>query len=522
MKTWLVLSGAAIGAAGSLILLSSRSAKAEDGLTLIGKVEGKAPNSTNRLAFNFYDGSGNQVHRVVADAKVQDGVYAAHIPLAGLEAGKNYSVLVTLPSKVAPARAPQIATPLVMLQASTPGVQQVGNINIDGKLIVGEAVEATSTEGPAVSGWATQIDTTAGLFYAPYGENSVGLAGIGGYGVQAFGGTWKDALFARAGDGSGWEPGFVRAAVVGDGSVHGVAGKTTDASGVGVIGNNFANRNLLSYFFGTAISGVSYGTGRGIVGSSDADHWGVVGTNDYGIEGHFNAGSGILNHGYLGGNSNGAQGLANITNGNGIVGICNNGSAAYGVWGLSSTGYAGVFSGTTWVNGSFFATSKSFRIDHPKDPLNKYLIHSCVESDERLNVYRGTIQCDARGEAWVELPDYFSALNASPSYQLTCIGGYSNVYIATEGVNRFKIGGGKPGLRVSWLVQGVRQDPYAKAHPMIVEPEKPEGERGLLQDPKEHGYPESMGITYEKEKVLQDQEHPSESGMRIVRTASSK
>lgn len=34
---------------------------------------------------------------------------------------------------------------------------------------------------------------------------------------------------------------------------------------------------------------------------------------------------------------------------------------------------------------------------------------------------------------------------------------------------RFKIAGGKAGLEISWQVTGVRQDAYAKAHPLVVE-----------------------------------------------------
>jgi hypothetical protein len=44
--------------------------------------------------------------------------------------------------------------------------------------------------------------------------------------------------------------------------------------------------------------------------------------------------------------------------------------------------------------------------------------------------------------------------------------------------NKFKIAGGKPGSKVSWQVTGIRQDPYAKAHRIQVETEKPLSEQG--------------------------------------------
>jgi hypothetical protein len=47
--------------------------------------------------------------------------------------------------------------------------------------------------------------------------------------------------------------------------------------------------------------------------------------------------------------------------------------------------------------------------------------------------------------------------------------------------------GGKPGLKVSWQVTGVRQDAWAKAHPVAVEEKKPE--RGYYVHPELYGKP---------------------------------
>jgi hypothetical protein len=152
-------------------------------------------------------------------------------------------------------------------------------------------------------------------------------------------------------------------------------------------------------------------------------------------------------------------------------------------------------SGNVTIPGTLTATVKNFKIDHPLDPTNKYLYHSSVESPDMLNVYAGNAVLDGQGRAAVQLPSYFQALNRDYTYKLTCIGGYSPVYIVGEiADNRFEIAGGQPGLKVSWQVTGIRQDAYAKAHPLVVEQEKPAGEKGFYLHPIEWGQPLEKGI----------------------------
>ena len=140
------------------------------------------------------------------------------------------------------------------------------------------------------------------------------------------------------------------------------------------------------------------------------------------------------------------------------------------------------------VAGVLSKGSGSFKIDHPLDPQNKYLSHSFVESPDMMNIYNGNVILDDRGEAWVELPEWFEALNKDFRYQLTCIGGFAQVYIADEIEDkRFRIAGGTPGLKVSWQVTGVRQDPFAELHRIKVEEEKPDGERGTYLHPEAYG-----------------------------------
>ena len=55
------------------------------------------------------------------------------------------------------------------------------------------------------------------------------------------------------------------------------------------------------------------------------------------------------------GSTAGVYGLATGFNSNGVIGEANNGPSAYGVWGKSTTGYAGFFDGKVQVNGSMTA-----------------------------------------------------------------------------------------------------------------------------------------------------------------------
>jgi hypothetical protein len=105
-----------------------------------------------------------------------------------------------------------------------------------------------------------------------------------------------------------------------------------------------------------------------------------------------------------------------------------------------------------------------------------------------LNLYTGNAVLDADGSAFVSLPEWFTALNEDFRYQLTPIGAFAQLYIADEiNLNRFRIAGGRSGMKVSWQVTGVRHDGYAKAHPLVVEVEKQGEDRGHYQNPEAFG-----------------------------------
>lgn len=173
----------------------------------------------------------------------------------------------------------------------------------------------------------------------------------------------------------------------------------------------------------------------------------------------------------------------------------NNTYAIYGD-GAGSGSYAGFFQGRVHVNGTLSKAAGSFKIDHPLDPANKYLSHSFVESPDMMNIYDGNVTLDANGATTVTLPDWFEALNKEFRYQLTAIGKPSpNIYVAQEiAGNKFRIAGGAPGGKISWMVTGVRHDAYANAHRIPVEEPKPVNERGTYLNPQAFGKSSKQGV----------------------------
>ncbi len=144
--------------------------------------------------------------------------------------------------------------------------------------------------------------------------------------------------------------------------------------------------------------------------------------------------------------------------------------------------------GDVYAYGTLSAGAKDFKIDHPLDPANKFLVHSSVESSEMVNIYSGNVVTDELGLATVKLPDWFEAENADFRYQLTVIGRQAQAWIAEEvGNGQFKIATNATSVKVSWQITAVRQDAYAKAHPLVVEQEKAASDRGHYAHPELYG-----------------------------------
>jgi hypothetical protein len=194
-------------------------------------------------------------------------------------------------------------------------------------------------------------------------------------------------------------------------------------------------------------------------------------------------------------------GTANDTPG--VAGLSVDGS---GLFGRSGTGLAGEFVGNVSVSGMLSKGGGSFKIDHPLDPENKYLYHSFVESSDMKNIYDGNVMTNENGEAIVELPAYFEALNRDFRYQLTVIGTFAQAIVADEVKgNRFTIRTNAPNVKVSWQVTGIRQDGWAKKNRIQVEVEKPERERGFYLHPEAFNQPEEHGIEWARHPELMRQ-----------------
>lgn len=216
------------------------------------------------------------------------------------------------------------------------------------------------------------------------------------------------------------------------------------------------------------------------------------GSSGYGVWGTCSSSN---NFGYLGSNIDGVHGESNTSGGSGVAGIHT--GSGNGIYGRSTSGKAGKFDGDVDITGTLTKGSGSFKIDHPLDPENKYLYHSFVESPDMMNIYNGNIVTDGNGEATVELPKWFEALNKDFRYQLTVIGEFAQAIVSQKIINNnFMIKTDKPNVEVSWQVTGIRHDPFAISNRIPVEETKSTEERGKYLHPDVYGMPVTMGIGY--------------------------
>ncbi|HUK24938.1 MAG TPA: hypothetical protein VLV49_10190 [Terriglobales bacterium] len=291
----------------------------------------------------------------------------------------------------------------------------------------------------------------------PYGvwgdSGSSGPFGGGGNGVIGSSASYSGVAGVTLANSDG------ASGVYGRGPQVGVAGEVEGASGfpsgkIGVYGNGAGGR---------------FGDGMGVLGVSESAD-GVMGSTDGGVG--------------VSGISANNIGVFGMSNGIGILG-----------WGGYAAGY---FLGPVHVAGNLSKSGGGFQIDHPLDPAKKYLRHSFVESPEMKNLYDGIAVCNAKGEAEVRLPAWFGALNRDYCYQLTPLGAAApNLFVASQVKNnRFRIGGGRKGLKVCWQVTGVRQDAWANANRLVPEEKKSGAERGRYLHPELHRKSAELGIAY--------------------------
>jgi trimeric autotransporter adhesin len=352
----------------------------------------------------------------------------------------------------------------------------------------------SSTSGKGGFGLAGQGGTTNS---GTAGTGTLGQGGFsnqstGGIGVQAEGGG---SLTKQAGDGvfakGGISLGDTIESLPGNGVVATGGNINNPALGLsaghGVLatggeGTSNSGGDGLRAFGGSSVSSFPGIGVRAKGGTRPDNNAGGDGISTIGGDGT-NPGDGIRAFGGL------ASG-AGHTSGTGIRAFA--GNVANG----ATRGPAGAFVGDVEITGNLNVNgTKNFKIDHPLDPENKYLIHAAIESSEILNIYSGNIRTSARGEAVVTLPDWFEALNKDFRYQLTVVGAFAQAIISREiSNNRFTIKTSVPGVKVSWQVTGTRSDPAARGLDFKVEEEKPQNERGTYLSPKAYGQPEEKGV----------------------------
>jgi hypothetical protein len=349
-----------------------------------------------------------------------------------------------------------------------------GNANATSGQVYGVVgVSNSTTNGAAaVNGYEP---ATTGVVYGVNGSTSSTTdyaAGVSGYegastgqvsGVS--GGTTSTTTGAS---------GVRGAASATTGNVYGVSGYSASAAGVGVVGTAYASSGNTTGIIGSTVSP----NGIGAFGNSTSTSGGT------GIQGNTESTSG------------GAAGLFVAHGGGGLILSGLSGSGYKGVFSVDAAGN-GFYAGNLNVTGKLTKGSGSFKIDHPLDPANKYLSHSFVESPDMMNVYNGNITTDRHGLATVSLPDYFEALNGDFRYQLTVIGQFAQAIIKDKIANgQFRIMTNASHVEVSWQVTAVRQDAYAKAHPLVAERVKPAHERGYYIHPELYGQPAEKGTEW--------------------------
>ncbi len=220
-------------------------------------------------------------------------------------------------------------------------------------------------------------------------------------------------------------------------------------------------------------------------------------TISYGIMGHSYSTGSAYNEGVFGEGGGGANNNYGVYG----VGMAGTGSGYnIGIFGehdgSGNSNYAGFFQGNVHISGTLSKSGGSFKIDHPQDPANKYLVHSFVESPDMMNIYNGNVVTDADGYAVVELPVYFNALNIDFRYQLTVIGEFAQAIVQEEiSGNRFTIQTNKPNVKVSWQVTGVRNDAWAQENRIIPEVNKNSLEKGRYIHPELFGKSKDMSLT---------------------------
>lgn len=367
-------------------------------------------------------------------------------------------------------------------------------------------VSTSASAGNNTAITATGHGTSSGVQSTGGASNGAGVTAQGGAtngaGVVATGAGTGDGVTANGGSGGG--AGVTATGGAGNAGLSGTGG----TNGTGVVGHGTGNARGGSFFgAGTgdglsAVGGASNtsgvnatggGTGAGVTANGGAGGGHAVVATGSGN------GSGIVAGGS--GSGDGAYGYTNSATGIGVHADGGNAGLPFKAERPGGGFVAGQFvgdvniSGNCNIGGTLTKGAGAFKIDHPLDPENKFLVHSFVESPEAKNIYDGIAVTGDDCMVVVELPDWFEALNEEFRYQLTPIGGLHRVGVAQELSNgKFVIVTEGAGQKVSWQITGNRKDPFIKAQPIIVEQDKSEAERGKYLHPEAYGKTAAEGI----------------------------
>lgn len=373
---------------------------------------------------------------------------------------------------------------------------------------------AASTSGTGVRGDASAASgATIGVHGSSASSGGTGVRGEGETGVVAQGqslgldGAASDsagqAIGVRGSTGSPDGAGVFAINSAASGNAYGAYAQSNSTAGTALVGDALAtsggNRGVLARTASgsgvglraenTATSGAGSGHALEVVGnlpSGDSMTVDANGTSNAWAIRARSAGTSVLNAALTTAGVNGSTISATVNSAAGRAGQFINSAPG---------GQAAQFIGNVDVSGTLSKGGGSFKIDHPLDPANKYLLHSFVESPDMMNVYNGNITTDRNGYATVELPDWFETLNRDFRYQLTVIGTFAQAIVSKKvAQNRFEIRTNVPQVEVSWQVTGIRQDAWAEKNRIPVELDKAPAEKGRFLHPEAHGQPADKRI----------------------------
>ncbi len=352
-----------------LVFLLSLSGREEGVLVLSGRVEGESPSGRVPVAFHFYEkGTGELVYRVVATAEIREGRYRARIPSGSLRRGGEFYVCATSPAVFLESFQEQGGGVLgvVLLQSATPGIQQVGHVNISGTLISGSVkTSAFQMATGAGAGRVLTSDASGNASWQdpppPSGSAGGDLSGtypnpvVAGLQTRPVSSTAPGNGQVLKWNGTAWAPAvddagsltlpFTGSANVGSGPVFSITNTATSGFADGIWGRTNSTSATGVLGWATATTGTNFGGffrtdstgGRGVIGYATATTggtYGVIGSSDS------NGGTGVY-------------GVANASTGatRGVYG------EAVSPGGIAVSGYEGASTGRTY--GGHFRSDSS-------------------------------------------------------------------------------------------------------------------------------------------------------------------